>query len=107
MCDLFQRKDDGGMTLTDLPSECIREILLRFTDGDDLVNTGLTSDRTFDLTEDTGVWKDLCLFHFDNLQIQTVMRQKEVDLSQLDATAWKELYTKLIKYVMKYLWPTK
>lgn len=93
----FQREEDGGMVFTDLPSDCIRAILLRFTDGSDLINAGLAHQRTYSLAEEKTIWKDLCLFHFDNHQIQAVLRNQDINLEQLDAADWKLLYDRLTK----------
>ena len=39
----FQRKEDGNITLSDLPLECLREIFLRISDHRDISRAGQTS----------------------------------------------------------------
>ncbi|KAI0213870.1 F-box only protein 25 [Lamellibrachia satsuma] len=90
---LDERNDDGQVKLTDLPDDCIRQILLRLADHKDVVNAGLTDQRTFNLAEEQLLWKELCLFHFDPLQMCAVIRRNE-SMQQL---SWKVLYLRLMK----------
>lgn len=94
-----QRNDDGQVKLTDLPDDCIRQILLRLADHKDVVNAGLTDQRTFNLAEEQLLWKELCLFHFDPLQMCAVIRRNE-SMQQL---SWKVLYLRLMKYVHSFI----
>ena len=84
------------MRISDLPDDCVRQILSRFTDHKDIVNTGLTEARTFELSKEHSLWKDLCLFHFDNIQILSLTKIG-TDLQTYTAADWKALYSRLVK----------
>ena len=86
----------GGVSLSDLPDDCVRQILLRFTDSQDIINTGLVDNRVFDLSQERTVWKDLCLFHFDNAQILS-LTSNGVNLQNLTSADWNTLYERLVK----------
>ena len=89
--------------LSDLPDDCIREILMRMTDHKDIVNTGATESRNNDLSEDLTLWRNLCLFHFDNIQINKLLKPGQ-DLETFGTEDWKQFYKRLMKYVqvLKY-----
>ena len=82
--------------MSDLPDDCIREILTRLSDHRDVINTGMTEPRAHNLAEEKGLWKELCLFHFDNQQIYSVIKKGD-NLENLDSEGWKNLHTRLIK----------
>ncbi len=42
------------------------------------------------------LWRDLCLFHFDNSQLMAVNKNNK-DLSQFTTEDWKFLYNRLLK----------
>ena len=56
--------------------------------------TGLTDSRTLGLSQEMRLWRELCIFHFENDQIFNVLKRGE-DLSTID---WQELYKRLVKY---------
>lgn len=82
--------------MSDLPDDCVREILARLTHHRDIINTGLTEERVFDLSQEKEIWKDLCLFHFDNFQILSLIAD-ESQLQNYQSADWKSLYKKLVK----------
>ena len=84
--------------MSDLPDDCIREILLRMTDHKDIVNMGATESRANELSEEKSLWRDLCLFHFDNIQINTLLKPGQ-NLETFTTEEWKQLYKRLIKLV--------
>lgn len=92
---ISQRNEDGKAKLTDLPDDCLREILLRFPDHQDVISTSLTNQRAFDLAQETKVWKDLCVFHFPTHKWPAVVRKGE-ELGSLD---WNTLYLRLERLV--------
>ena len=94
-----QRQEDGKLQMSDLPDDVLREILLRLADHQDLVSAGQADSRTFSLSEDNFLWRDLCLFHFSKNQWHSVVRKGE-DLETLD---WKILYPRLVKLVFLLL----
>ena len=79
--------------MSDLPNELIREILTRLPDGRDLVHTGLTQQKVQSLADDSLLWRDLCLFHFTDRQVVSVIRKTET----LKSIGWKGMYTRLVK----------
>jgi len=90
---MFQRNDDGKLTISDLPDEVIRCILIQLADHRDLINAGLTESRTFALCEETSFWKNLCYFHFTVRQWNSVLRKAE----SVESIGWKVLYMRLMK----------
>ena len=94
-CLFIQRMEDGKIQMSDLPDDCIREILLRLNNHQDLVNTGLTEVRTFQLIQETKFWRNLCIFHFTNEQWHNVLKRGEC----VDTLPWPVLYKRLVKYV--------
>ena len=83
------------MTLVDLPEECIRDILLCLTDGEDIIRTGLTGSKIQPLSEDNLLWKKLCFFHFNNRQINTFLpKNKTYESQDVD---WPYMYQRLVK----------
>lgn len=93
-----EREEDGGLTISDLPDDVLRQIMLRLADHRDLVNTGLTDMRSFSLSEENSFWRNLCLYHFTNKQWLSVFRRGE----DIESIGWKRLYTRLAKrYGMK------
>ena len=89
----LQREEDGGLKLTDLPDDCIRAILQRMPDAEDILNTGMTESRNQYLTQDELLWKALCLFHFTDIQMCTALRPTE----KLENIQWKIFYRRLHK----------
>jgi len=85
--------DDGKIQMSDLPDDCIREILLRLNNHQDLVNTGLTEVRTFQLVQEKQFWHNLCIFHFTNEQWSSVLKRDEC----IDTLPWPLLYKRLVK----------
>lgn len=83
--------------MQDLPDDCIREILLRMTDHRDIVATGATESRTKDLSEELALWRGLCLFHFDNIQINQLLKGNTQNLDTYTTEDWKRLYQRLMK----------
>lgn len=79
--------------LADLPDNVIYEILACLSDHKDLINAGRTELRAFDLSEQRKLWKNLCQFHFNKNQWNTVLRKGE----NLESVEWKMLYMRLMK----------
>lgn len=53
----------------ELPEELVREILLRLSDYDDVVNTSLAF-RTPHLLDESHIWRELCRYHFTKQQVR-------------------------------------
>ena len=79
--------------ISDLPLELIREILVRLPDGGDIARAGLTEQRAQSLADDTLLWRDLCLFHFTDRQVVSMIRKGETLMS----IGWKGMYLRLKK----------
>jgi F-box protein 25/32 len=96
--DFEQHDDDGKLTMSDMPDDVLRHILVHLADHRDLVNTGQTDMRAFVITEESSLWRQLCLFHFSNKQWLSVFRRGE----DIESVGWKKLYSRLSKrYGMK------
>jgi F-box protein 25/32 len=89
----FQRHDDGKVTMSDLPDEVIRHILVQLADHRDLVHASLTESRTFALCKETTFWRNLCYFHFTSHMWGSVLRKTE----SVESVGWKNLYVRLMK----------
>ena len=57
------------------------------------MTTGLTDSRTLGLTQEMLLWRELCIFHFENRQICSVLKKDE-SLTTID---WQLLYKRLVK----------
>ncbi len=49
-----------------------------------------------DLSEDRLLWRDLCLFHFTDAQLASLLRDGQ-DPAAFSTEEWKVLYNRLIK----------
>ncbi|KAK3584572.1 hypothetical protein CHS0354_024618 [Potamilus streckersoni] len=88
-----ERKEDGKVTLSDLPSDCIRCILMKLCDHKDVVNLGRTNQQIHTISQENLLWKRLCFFHFTNRQLLIFLppgkEEYEVD--------WKYIYHRCVK----------
>lgn len=80
--------------ISDLPSDCIRDILLRMTDHKDIIHAGQTSLAIHDIAQENHIWKQLCFFHFSNLQLVTFL-PKEIE--EDNVVDWKTMYMKCVR----------
>ncbi|BFY99953.1 hypothetical protein BsWGS_02993 [Bradybaena similaris] len=88
-----ERCKDGRVMLSDLPSDCLRNIFSQIADHRDVMRAGQTSTTLNRVTEEKSLWKDLCLFHFNNRQILTFL-PKQADNVDID---WKYVYKRCYK----------
>jgi len=66
---------EGGRSLSDLPEELIREILLRLSDYKDLVNSAQANTVMSSLIMDEQhIWRELCRYHFSKMQIRSAIQ---------------------------------
>lgn len=72
---LFQPHDDVFPKLQNLPEECVREILLRLADHKDLENSSKAYSVMQSLSSEQRIWKELCSFHFSEVQINCVIEK--------------------------------
>lgn len=69
--ELSPPKNDGNqITFTNLPTEMIREILLRLSDHRDLVNSAKASPVMRTMIDNQYIWKQLCRYHFNEQQLK-------------------------------------
>lgn len=72
--------------LQNLPEECVREILLRLADHKDLENSSKAYSVMQDLSSEQRIWRELCSFHFTEVQIncviQKIRQQEKQDLEK-------------------------
>jgi len=65
---------DGEKTkLDDLPEECVREILMRLADHQDVLNAAEAYDVAHKISAEKRLWKRLCRFHFSPHQINFII----------------------------------
>ena len=81
--------------MSDLPIELVREILVRLPDGGDIARTGMTEQRTQEVADDSVLWRDLCLFHFTDREVVSVIRTRKGET--LMSIGWKGMYRRLMK----------
>ncbi|CAD5113475.1 DgyrCDS2640 [Dimorphilus gyrociliatus] len=84
---------DESPSLCDLPDDCMREILYKLSDREDIINLGQTCDRTSSLTKEDGLWRDLCVYYFDEVQMAKVLKNNET----IESVRWSCLYERLVK----------
>lgn len=104
-CYFLQRSDDGKASLTELPEEVIRQILLYLCSQQDLINSGKASSEIQSLVADNYLWRDLCMSHYTRQQVNQIYSQHK-DVSQLVNTSsgtkevnWYKVYTRLARFV--------
>lgn len=76
----YTQRTDSGLTLTDLPEECLYDIMSRLTDHRDLVHLGATCKTLYTMTRSEYIWESLTVYHFTEKQMLTF-------LSDLDDSA--------------------
>jgi len=96
---ITERKQDGQPLFEDLPDDCLRLILFRFSDSQDIVNTGLTDEsRISDLSHERLLWRQLCDHHFSNEQVAAVNKNNKIgNLEKMGTEDWKLLHHRLVK----------
>lgn len=72
-----------------LPEECIREILLRFSDHNDLATSAEVCPQMALIVKEQRTWRELTKFYFSPKQINSVLEIEQQD--------WKNIYHKLRK----------
>lgn len=93
-----ERVEDGMLCLTDLPKECLREIILKFSDHRDIIHLGQTCWDLYYMCQDTTVWEKITQYNYTEKQMTTF--HENTDYS--DWTAWQQLYHSCFrKYGMK------
>lgn len=87
-----ERVEDGLPTLTDLPKECIREILLRVSDHKDLINLGRTCSELYYMIQDSSIWQRLVQYHFTEKQMTVFI--EDTEYTDSDVSVWQHLQHK-------------
>lgn len=90
MC--FQPGDNEEPQFEQLPEECVREVLLRLADHRDLERSAHAWGVMARLVDELRIWRELCQFHFNPRQIQSV-----IDSSPSTSEDWQLIYHKLRK----------
>ncbi|KAL5017398.1 hypothetical protein ScPMuIL_006987 [Solemya velum] len=88
-----ERADDEKLQFSDLPEECIRDILMCLTDHRDIIHTGQTNSVVQELSERQLLWKQLCFFHFTNKQL-LIFLPEHMNEMMVD---WKYIYRRCVK----------
>lgn len=74
-----------------LPEECIREIILRLSDHNDLLSSAQACEQMAAIVEEQRVWRELARFHFTAKQIELVAPKE-------GKTDWKTVYHSLKRF---------
>lgn len=87
------------MTLSDLPDDCLRNILFCIADHRDIIHTGQTSHTLHELSQEMLLWRQLCHFHFTHRQLLTFLPSNMAAGSdgEEDHVDWKYLYRRCYK----------
>lgn len=87
------RADDGRLTMSDLPTDVMRQILKCLADHRDVVRVGLTERKAYDIVEEELTWRQLCLYHFGDIDLTSVVRKGE----SFEDLTWKQLHGRLAR----------
>ncbi|XP_005092139.2 F-box only protein 32 [Aplysia californica] len=90
---LKERNKDGKLMLADLPTDCLRVIFSQIPDHKDVLRAGQTSMTLNQVTEESSLWRGMCLYHFSNRQIMTFL-PKDLESVEVD---WKYIYRRCYK----------
>lgn len=84
-------QENKGLKLQDLPDDCIRSILRRLSNHEDILNTSkaLNPADERQLSEEQHLWRELCIFHFTDEQTQSIRAK------QSDQNNWQTIYYRL------------
>jgi len=80
--------------MDNLPEECIREILLRLSDGGDVDRAGNTCPTMSFIVKERRIWRELVQSHFTKSQVECVISQKP---ELAGNKKWRDLYISLKK----------
>ena len=100
--DNFHNNQQQQENFGSLPNDCKLEILRRLNNGLDIVNISKCNKGLHNvISQEIGIWKNLCLYHFQQEKINQLLKQKNVanlvkksEDSENDLD-WKTLYFKL------------
>ncbi|XP_014682015.1 PREDICTED: F-box only protein 25-like isoform X2 [Priapulus caudatus] len=86
--------DERSLKLQDLPDDCIRSILRRLSNHEDVLNTSkalmlFAGEQAQLLFEGQHLWRELCMFHFTDEQTN------DVRAKQKDPDNWQTIYYRL------------
>lgn len=76
-----------------LPEECIREILLRFSDHNDLIASAEVCPEMALIVNEQRTWRELTKFYFTAEQINSLLNKEQ---------NWKEIYHNLRRYYLYF-----
>lgn len=82
-CFFLQPHDDMYPKLQNLPEECVREILLRLADHKDLESGSKAYSVMQSLSSEQRIWRELCSFHFTDIQINCILEKIQAQDKQL------------------------
>ncbi|KAK8721526.1 hypothetical protein OTU49_012761 [Cherax quadricarinatus] len=87
-----QPGDDMHPTLQEVPEECIREILKRLDNHNDIRAAGEAYSLMAKVSEEKSIWRLLCRFHWTPAQIEhVILMHKELQVQK----NWRKVYDRL------------
>merc|ERR1712038_2153856 len=89
MARLEAERAAAGTQMSSLPEECVREILLRLSDADDLDRAGGTCSTMSLIVTEKRIWRELVQTHFTKSQIEMIITEKP---HLKENKNWRELY---------------
>ena len=81
--------------LTDLPKECIREIMLRLSDHRDILHLGQCNLDLYYMSLDISIWERLAQYHFSEKQMLNFISDDDLG----EGTDWHSVYQKCHRLV--------
>ena len=81
--------------LTDLPKECIREIMLRLSDHRDILHLGQCNLDLYYMSLDISIWERLAQYHFSEKQMLNFISDDDLG----EGTDWHSVYQKCQRLV--------
>ncbi|PIK37832.1 putative F-box only protein 32 [Apostichopus japonicus] len=70
--ELYQREEDGLLTLLDLPLACLHRIFRCFSQPRDIIHLSQTCQHLHTIGNDTFLWESLFWYHFTDAQLPAV-----------------------------------
>ncbi|KAK7063134.1 F-box only protein 32 [Halocaridina rubra] len=85
-------EDDMHPTIQEVPEECIREILRRLDNHNDIKNASEAYSVMAKVSQEKSIWRQLCRFHWTPAQIEHIIQMhRELQVQK----NWRQIYDRL------------
>ncbi|XP_050696532.1 F-box only protein 32-like isoform X3 [Eriocheir sinensis] len=97
--------DDMHPTLQEVPEECVREILKRLDNHNDIRSAGEAYSVMAKVSKEKSIWRQLCRFHWTSAQIEYIIHlHRELRVQK----NWQQVYDRLRRtYGLREEYPEK